>query len=197
MSACVCTVHWNKCTLYRFEWDGSKFAPDFTISPTEGYISQGMDVQFNITFHPRQINSTIRYEVCHDQYVNYFCASHRMPFQAAVWLIILSTTCVITLLVYWHCLRSMWSGVYVMVGRPSVCTFVYPILNLIWSFLLLTVILIIISFPSPTLSFHSRLKTFLLCKSFALQPFFFFFRTDYTWFPRLLLLLLSISVFTF
>ena len=38
--------------------------------------------------------------------------------------------------------------------------------------------LIIISFPSPTL-FHSRLKTFLFCKSFPLQPFFFFFRTDY------------------
>ena len=45
----------------------------------------------------------------------------------------------------------------------------------------LTVILIIISiisFPSSTL-FHSRLKTFLFCKSFPLQPFFFFFRTDY------------------
>jgi len=27
--------------------------------------------------------------------------------------------------------------------------------------------------------FHSRLKTFLFCKSFPLQPFFFFFRTDY------------------
>ena len=26
--------------------------------------------------------------------------------------------------------------------------------------------------------FHSRLKTFF-CKSFPLQPFFFFFRTDY------------------
>ena len=45
----------------------------------------------------------------------------------------------------------------------------------------LTVILMIISFPSPTLSFnHSRLKTFFFCKSFPLQPFFFFFRTDYT-----------------
>jgi len=43
----------------------------------------------------------------------------------------------------------------------------------------LTVILIIISFPPPTHSFHSRLKTFLFCKSFPLQPFFFFFRTDY------------------
>ena len=27
--------------------------------------------------------------------------------------------------------------------------------------------------------FHSRLKTFLFCKSFPLQPFFFFFSTDY------------------
>ena len=27
--------------------------------------------------------------------------------------------------------------------------------------------------------FHSRLKTFRFCKSFPLQPFFFFFRTDY------------------
>jgi len=27
--------------------------------------------------------------------------------------------------------------------------------------------------------FHSRLKTFLFCESFPLQPFFFFFRTDY------------------
>ena len=27
--------------------------------------------------------------------------------------------------------------------------------------------------------FHSRLKTFLFCKSFPLQPFLFFFRTDY------------------
>ena len=44
----------------------------------------------------------------------------------------------------------------------------------------LTVILIIISFSSAILSFfHSRLKTFLFCKSFPQQPFFFFFRTDY------------------
>ena len=33
-----------------------------------------------------------------------------------------------------------------------------------------------ISFPSPTLSF---IPAFLFCKSFPLQPFFFFFRTDY------------------
>jgi len=49
--------------FHRFEWDAVKFAPDFTISPTEGYIAQGMDVQFSITFHPQQINSSIRYEV--------------------------------------------------------------------------------------------------------------------------------------
>jgi len=47
-------------------------------------------------------------------------------------------------------------------------------------FMPLTVIIIIISFSSITHSlFHSRLKTFLFCKSFTLQPFFFFFRTDY------------------
>ena len=29
------------------------------------------------------------------------------------------------------------------------------------------------------ISFHSGLKTFLFCKSFPLQPFLFFFRTDH------------------
>jgi len=62
------------------------------------------------------------------------------------------------------------------------------------SFMPLTVILIIISFPSLTLSFIPDLKL-----SFSLNPShcslsFFFFRTDYM-IPRLLLLLLSISVF--
>ena len=49
--------------LRRFEWDASKFAPDFTITPVEGYVAQGMDVQFNIAFHPQQINANIRYDV--------------------------------------------------------------------------------------------------------------------------------------
>ena len=44
---------------------------------------------------------------------------------------------------------------------------------------MLTVILIIVSFPSPTHSFIPGLKTFLFCKSFPPQPFLFFFRTDY------------------
>jgi len=42
----------------------------------------------------------------------------------------------------------------------------------------LAVIRIIISFPSPTLSFIPDLKPFF-CKSFPLQPFFFFLSTDY------------------
>ena len=62
--------------------------------------------------------------------------------------------------------------------------------------MLLTFILIIISIPSPSL-FHSRLKTFLFCKSFPPQPFLFFSRTDYMDSPDCLLLLLSISVFYF
>ena len=46
--------------------------------------------------------------------------------------------------------------------------------------------------------FHFRLKTFFFCKSFQLQPFFFFFRTDYM-IPRHLLLLLKylLSLFSF
>jgi len=57
-----------------------------------------------------------------------------------------------------------------------------------------TVILIIISFAITHSLFHSRLKTFLFCKSFPLQPFLFFFRTDYM-IPQILLILLSTSVF--
>ena len=56
---------------------------------------------------------------------------------------------------------------------------------------------VILGIPSPTHSFISPLKTFLFCKSFPLQPFLFFFRTDYMDFPDCLLILLSISVFTF
>ena len=44
---------------------------------------------------------------------------------------------------------------------------------------------------------HYRLKTFLFCKSFPPQPFLFFFRTVCVDSPDCLLLLLSMSVFTF
>ena len=42
---------------------------------------------------------------------------------------------------------------------------------------------------------HSRLKSFLFCKSSLPQPFFFSFRIHYMDFPYCLLLLLRISVF--
>ena len=48
---------------------------------------------------------------------------------------------------------------------------------------------------TPSL-FHFKLKTFLLCKFFPLQ-LFFFFRTDFTDSLDCLLILLSISVFYF
>ena len=67
--------------------------------------------------------------------------------------------------------------------------------NLIRSSMLLTVILII-SFPSPTHSFIPGLKHFFSANpSHPSLPFIF--RTDYMDSPDWLLLLLSISVFTF
>ncbi|KNC96691.1 uncharacterized protein SPPG_07904 [Spizellomyces punctatus DAOM BR117] len=50
-----------------FHWDVSKFAPDFTISPSEGYISPGMEIALEITFRPTELNPDIRYEnlTCH------------------------------------------------------------------------------------------------------------------------------------
>ena len=52
------------------------------------------------------------------------------------------------------------------------------------------------SYVIPSL-FHSRLKTFLFCKSFQPQPFLFFFMTDSRDSPDCLPILLSISVFYF
>ena len=43
--------------------------------------------------------------------------------------------------------------------------------------------------------FHSRLKSFLFCKSSLPQPFFFLIQVSLCGFPRLFTLLLSISVF--
>ena len=62
--------------------------------------------------------------------------------------------------------------------------------------MLLTVILIIISVPYHPSLFHSRLETFLFCKSFPPLAFLFFFRTDSTGSPDCLPILLSIPVFT-
>ncbi|KAJ3332957.1 hypothetical protein HDU76_012454, partial [Blyttiomyces sp. JEL0837] len=46
----------------KFKWEISKFLPDFSISPIEGYISPGMDVPLEVTFHPTEISQDIRYE---------------------------------------------------------------------------------------------------------------------------------------
>lgn len=46
----------------RFKWDLIKFQPDFSVTPAEGYISPGMDIPLEITFHPTEINPDIRYE---------------------------------------------------------------------------------------------------------------------------------------
>jgi hypothetical protein len=51
----------------KFSFDASEFLPDFSISPSEGYISPGTDIPLEITFHPKEINQDIRYEnlICH------------------------------------------------------------------------------------------------------------------------------------
>jgi hypothetical protein len=46
----------------NFSWDVKQFSPDFTISPSEGYLSPGMDVSIKITFSPTQISSDVRYK---------------------------------------------------------------------------------------------------------------------------------------
>ncbi|KAJ7360567.1 hypothetical protein OS493_015671 [Desmophyllum pertusum] len=45
-----------------FTWNVEKFQPDFSISPVKGYISPGMEVSFEIVFHPTVVNHDIRYE---------------------------------------------------------------------------------------------------------------------------------------
>ncbi|XP_077982980.1 hydrocephalus-inducing protein homolog isoform X2 [Glandiceps talaboti] len=45
-----------------FKWNADKFGPDFSISPTKGYISAGMTVSFEVAFHPKEISQDIRYD---------------------------------------------------------------------------------------------------------------------------------------
>nr|XP_056718300.1 hydrocephalus-inducing protein homolog [Euleptes europaea] len=45
-----------------FKWDVRRFKPDFSIKPVEGYISPGMDVSFEVTFHPCELSQDICYE---------------------------------------------------------------------------------------------------------------------------------------
>ncbi|XP_078527074.1 hydrocephalus-inducing protein homolog isoform X2 [Lissotriton helveticus] len=46
----------------RFEWDVKRFQPDCLINPTQGYITPGMEVAFDVTFEPKQLSHDIRYE---------------------------------------------------------------------------------------------------------------------------------------
>ncbi|KAF1661855.1 hypothetical protein FQA23_0006661, partial [Aptenodytes patagonicus] len=46
----------------KFKWDIESFKPDFSISPTKGYISPGMDVPFVVTFRPSKLSRDIQYE---------------------------------------------------------------------------------------------------------------------------------------
>ncbi|XP_042653703.1 LOW QUALITY PROTEIN: hydrocephalus-inducing protein homolog [Tyto alba] len=46
----------------KFKWDVKSFKPDFSISPTKGYISPGMDVPFVVTFRPTELSHAIQYE---------------------------------------------------------------------------------------------------------------------------------------
>ncbi|KFQ85082.1 Hydrocephalus-inducing protein, partial [Phoenicopterus ruber ruber] len=46
----------------NFKWDVESFKPDFSISPTKGYISPGMDVPFVVTFHPSKLSHALQYE---------------------------------------------------------------------------------------------------------------------------------------
>ncbi|XP_010138614.1 PREDICTED: hydrocephalus-inducing protein-like, partial [Buceros rhinoceros silvestris] len=46
----------------KFKWDIESFKPDFSISPTKGYISPGMDVPFIVTFRPSKLSRAIQYE---------------------------------------------------------------------------------------------------------------------------------------
>uniref|UniRef100_H2YKD6 Uncharacterized protein n=1 Tax=Ciona savignyi TaxID=51511 RepID=H2YKD6_CIOSA len=50
-----------------FRWEPEKFQPDFSISPTQGYISAGMEIAFSVTFHPTKLCQDIRYDdlKCH------------------------------------------------------------------------------------------------------------------------------------
>lgn len=45
-----------------FKWEADKFKPDFSIEPISGYISPGMEVSFEVLFHPHDINADIRYD---------------------------------------------------------------------------------------------------------------------------------------
>ncbi|XP_003791425.1 hydrocephalus-inducing protein homolog isoform X2 [Otolemur garnettii] len=46
----------------RFKWDVKKFEPHFSISPEEGYITPGMEVSFEVTYHPTEVGKESLYK---------------------------------------------------------------------------------------------------------------------------------------
>uniref|UniRef100_A0A2K6GI20 HYDIN axonemal central pair apparatus protein n=1 Tax=Propithecus coquereli TaxID=379532 RepID=A0A2K6GI20_PROCO len=46
----------------RFKWDVKKFEPHFSISPEEGYITAGMEVSFEVTYHPTEVGKESFYK---------------------------------------------------------------------------------------------------------------------------------------
>ncbi|XP_076848184.1 hydrocephalus-inducing protein homolog isoform X3 [Brachyhypopomus gauderio] len=45
----------------RFHWDLNRFAPDFSICPSEGYICPGMEVSLEVTFAPVEVKQDLCY----------------------------------------------------------------------------------------------------------------------------------------
>ncbi|XP_068943597.1 hydrocephalus-inducing protein homolog [Petaurus breviceps papuanus] len=46
----------------RFQWDVKKFAPNFSITPDKGYITPGMEVAFEVTYHPTELGKDSFYK---------------------------------------------------------------------------------------------------------------------------------------
>ncbi|XP_016051807.1 PREDICTED: hydrocephalus-inducing protein homolog [Miniopterus natalensis] len=46
----------------RFKWDVRRFEPHFSISPEEGYITTGMEVSFEVTYHPTEVGKESLYK---------------------------------------------------------------------------------------------------------------------------------------
>ncbi|CAD7699389.1 unnamed protein product [Ostreobium quekettii] len=46
----------------KFSWETSRLTPNFSLFPSEGFLSPGRDVTLDITFHPEAVSADIRLE---------------------------------------------------------------------------------------------------------------------------------------
>ncbi|KAK5867885.1 hypothetical protein PBY51_012341 [Eleginops maclovinus] len=46
----------------KFQWKSDTFPPEVSVSPAKGYISPGMEVPFEVTFAPVELNNDMRHE---------------------------------------------------------------------------------------------------------------------------------------